>query len=113
MGRVVEPKRVIFYQDEKGNEPFKLWASNLRDDKGYRAIWRRVRRLERGNYGDCEPVGEGVSELRLFVGPGYRVYFCEPETNLVVILCGGTKATQVSDIKAAKFYQKEYKKDAS
>jgi len=69
-------------------------------------------RLEQGNYGDCEPVGEGISELRMFFGPGYRVYFGEDANNIVVLLCGGDKRNQNQDIKDAKAYWKEYLEDA-
>lgn len=84
-------------------------AETLRDQKGRRAILKRVGRLEYGLYGDCEPVGEGVSELRLFIGPGYRVYFGEEADHIIVLLCGGDKSTQDKDIKTAKEYWKEYK----
>ena len=67
-----------------------------------------MRRLERGLYGDCEPVGEGVLELRMFFGPGYRVYFGEDAENIVVLLCGGNKVSQKQDIRAAKKYWKDY-----
>ncbi len=80
----------------------------LRDIMGRKRILVRVARLEQGNYGDCEPVGEGVSELRMFFGPGYRVYFGEDETNIVVLLCGGDKGSQNQDIREAKAYWKEY-----
>jgi putative addiction module killer protein len=60
-------------------------------------------------YGDCEPVGEGVSELRIFLGPGYRVYFGEEGDNIVVLLSGGDKGSQDKDIKAAMDFWKEYK----
>lgn len=65
-------------------------------------------RLTQGNYGDCEPVGEGVSELRMLFGPGYRVYFGEDEHNVVVLLCGGDKGSQDQDIREAKACWKEY-----
>lgn len=109
MGQAVEPKKVIYFQDEKGTEPFTVWLHALRDGVGRRKILDRINRLEQGNYGDCKPVGGGVSELRIDFGPAYRVYFIEPEKNLVVILCGGIKNEQPRDIKTAKFYQKEYK----
>ena len=97
-------------QDENGNEPFTDWLENLRDQKGRRIILRRIGRLEHGLYGDCEPVGEGVSELRLFFGPGYRVYFGEEAGNIVILLTGGDKGSQDKDIKTAKEYWKEHKK---
>ncbi len=70
---------------------------------------KRIGRLEYGLYGDCESVGDGVSELRIFLGPGYRVYFAEEVRHIVVLLCGGDKSTQDKDIKTAKTYWKEYK----
>ncbi|MEC4815537.1 MAG: hypothetical protein SAK29_20015 [Scytonema sp. PMC 1069.18] len=69
---------------------------------------QRLRRLEQGNYGDVAPIGDGLSELRMFFGPGYRVYFGEDAENLVVILCGGDKSTQEQDIEEAKAYWREY-----
>ena len=72
-------------------------------------IQSRLRRLEAGLYGDCELVGGGVFELRLFFGPGYRVYFGKDGDNIVVLLCGGDKSTQQQDIEAAKIYWKECK----
>jgi putative addiction module killer protein len=75
---------------------------------GRKRILARIARLEQGNYGDCESVGEGVSELRLFFGPGYRVYFGEDANSVVVLLCGGDKGSQNQDIKQAKVYWQEY-----
>ena len=67
----------------------------------------RVRRLAFGNYGDVKPVGEGISELRLDFGPGYRVYFIQRGQVLIVLLCGGDKSTQDRDIASAKKLAKE------
>ena len=108
MADIAKPKRVIVYADANGNEPFTDWLYGLRDIMGRKRILARVARLEQGNYGDCEPVGEGVSELRMFFGPGYRVYFGEDENNIVVLLCGGDKGSQNQDIREAKAYWKEY-----
>lgn len=77
------------------------WFAKLRDAKSRAIINARLRRLELGNAGDCEPVGEGVSEMRIHHGPGYRVYFVQRGTEVVVLLAGGTKATQSKDIKEA------------
>jgi len=111
MGQGVNQKQLIIYQDEQGNEPFTDWHNNLRDTQGRRRILTRLRRLEQGNYGDCEPVGEGVSELRMFFGSGYRVCFGEGAEHIIVIICGGDKSTQKKDIKFAKLYWKEYQKN--
>ncbi|HOO82863.1 MAG TPA: type II toxin-antitoxin system RelE/ParE family toxin [Alphaproteobacteria bacterium] len=109
MAQPTEPKTVMVYQDENGKEPFTDWLNGLRDQKGRRAILKRIGRLELGLYGDCEPVGEGVLELRIFLGPGYRVYFGEDGDNIVVLLSGGDKGSQDRDIKTAKEFWKEYK----
>ncbi len=109
MVQATEPKTVIIYQDDKGKELFTEWLDGLRDQRGRRFILRRIGKLEQGLYGDCRPVGEGVSELRIFFGPGYRVYFGEEAGHMVILLCGGEKDSQDRDIQAAKAYWKEYK----
>jgi putative addiction module killer protein len=108
MAGEAKPKRVIIYADDAGKEPFTEWLYALRDIMGRKRILARVTRLEQGNYGDCEPIGDGLSELRMFFGSGYRVYFGEHGGNIVVLLCGGDKATQSKDIQQAKTYWKEY-----
>jgi putative addiction module killer protein len=70
----------------------------------------RLRRLEVGLFGDCEPVGEGVLEMREHVGAGYRVYFGRHGRSIVILLCGGTKRTQSSDVKAAKEFWADLKR---
>lgn len=97
--------------DENGHEPYTEWLNGLKDRKTVERIRVRIRRLESGLYGDCEPVGEGVSELRMFFGPGYRVYFGEDEENIVILLCGGDKDSQQRDIKTAKEHWKEFKEN--
>lgn len=108
MTEPVEQKEIRFYTDEKGNEPFLEWLGKLRDRTGRKRILARLKRLQQGNYGDCEPVGEGVSELRMFFGPGYRTYFGERDNNIIIMLCGGDKNSQTRDIETAKNYWKEY-----
>jgi putative addiction module killer protein len=103
------PKRVIVYSDAQGKEPFTAWLNGLRDRGGRQRILARIARLTHGNYGDCAPVGEGVSALRLFFGPGYRVYFGEHGSTLVVLLCGGDKDSQPRDIRQAQVYWQEYR----
>jgi putative addiction module killer protein len=88
-------------------ETFSSWLKALRDDLARARIAARIRRLAFGNPGDVKPVGEGVSELRIHQGAGYRVYFVQRGTLLIVLLCGGDKATQNKDIATAKRLAKE------
>lgn len=81
---------------------FEAWMAGLRDERAKAKIAQRVARVEMGNFGDAEPVGEGVSELRIHYGPGYRVYLTQVGKAVVVLLCGGDKSTQDRDIKHAK-----------
>lgn len=108
MVKVSTPKRLLVYRNQAGEEPFTQWLDGLRDKEGQKRIRVRLRRVEQGNFGDCEPIGEGLSELSMFFGPGYRVYIGEDEENIVILLCGGDKKSQTGDIAAAKAYWKEY-----
>lgn len=81
---------------------FAEWFADLRDRQAKARIDIRIRRLSLGNAGDVKPVGEGVSELRIPYGPGYRVYFVQKGELLVVLLAGGDKATQDRDIRIAR-----------
>lgn len=82
-------------------EEFRAWLRSLKDRVGAARIAARLDRLAAGNPGDVKPVGQGVSELRIPHGPGYRVYFVQRGTTLIVILCGGDKGSQQRDIKRA------------
>ncbi len=82
-------------------ETFDNWFVALRDKQAIRRIQARIDRAEDGNFGDCEPVGEGVSEMRIHYGPGYRVYFAQRGMEVVILLAGGDKSTQSKDIKTA------------
>ena len=82
-------------------EEFDDWFSGLRDRQAARRIQVRIDRAEDGNFGDCEPVGEGVSEMRIHYGSGYRVYFAQRGMEVVILLAGGDKSTQSKDIKTA------------
>lgn len=108
MCKEIQPKQVTIYANQDGDEPFSQWIEKLRDTRSKRRILQRLRRLEQGNYGDVAPIGDGLSELRMFFGSGYRIYFGEDGENIVVILCGGNKSTQEKDIESAKIYWKEY-----
>src|SRR6266446_7464654 len=83
-------------------EKFALWLAGLSDGRAVARINARIRRLSLGNPGDVKPVGEGISEMRIDYGPGYRVYFVQRGTALAILLAGGDKGTQNRDIEAAR-----------
>ena len=83
-------------------EAFSEWLRNLSDPRARARIAARIDRLALGNPGDVAPVGEGISEMRIHYGPGYRVYFVQRGAAMVILLCGGDKSTQVGDIRTAK-----------
>jgi putative addiction module killer protein len=82
-------------------EAFVKWLDGLRDIKARSRVLVRIERLAAGNPGDVKPVGEGVSELRIDYGPGYRVYFVKRGQAVIVLLAGGDKSTQAEDIRTA------------
>ncbi len=82
-------------------EAFDTWFSGLPNQRAARRIQARIDRAEAGNLGDCAPVGEGVSEMRIHHGPGYRVYFVQRGLEVVVLLGGGDKSSQARDIASA------------
>lgn len=83
------------------SDEFDAWLAALKDKIGRARIALRIRSAEHGNFGDCEPVGEGVSEMRIHFGPGYRVYFTRRGEVLYLLLLGGNKSSQKRDIKRA------------
>ena len=83
------------------SEEFDAWLGGLKDKVGRARIVHRIRSAEHGNFGDCEPVGEGVSEMRIHFGPGYRVYFTRCGEVIYLLLWGGDKSSQKRDIKRA------------
>lgn len=83
-------------------EFFEVWMRTLKDRQAVMAITKRIDRATKGNLGDIAPVGDGVSEMRLFVGQGYRLYFTLRGGRLIILLCGGDKSTQQRDIQKAK-----------
>ncbi len=82
-------------------EQFDVWFDGLADRTGRARIQARIDRAEMSNFGECQPVGEGVSEMRIHFGPGYRVYFAQRGMEVVILLAGGDKGSQSRDIKTA------------
>ena len=99
-----------YYQTARGGQPFAEWLEGLADRQARARIQARLARVAAGNFGDVEPVGQGVSELRIDWGPGYRVYFARVGNVIVLLLCGGDKRAQQRDIKRAKDYFEDYKR---
>jgi len=93
------------------SDEFDAWLAGLRDKVGRARIAQRIRSAEVGNFGDCEPVGEGVSEMRIHVGPGYRLYFMQSGAVLYLLLLGGEKSGQRRDIKSALKMARELKRE--
>ncbi len=87
---------------------FEKWQFKLRDMLAKHRIAARLARIAAGNFGDVKPVGSGVLELRIFYGPGYRVYLTKRRSEVVILLCGGDKSTQQKDIERAKLIALEY-----
>ncbi len=88
-------------------ETFSAWLKQLRDVRARAKIIVRIQRLEEGNAGDVAPVGDGLSEMRIHFGPGYRVYYANRGAELILLLCGGDKSSQQRDIDAAKKLARE------
>ncbi|WP_109514209.1 type II toxin-antitoxin system RelE/ParE family toxin [Pseudomonas ovata] len=93
----------------KQTATFMTWESKLKDQRAKAAIAARIFRLANGLPGDVSPVGQGVSELRIHYGPGYRVYFQQRGTEIVILLCGGDKSSQPKDIETAKRLATEWR----
>ena len=104
------PKELHVYVTEDGREPFNEWLTSLRDIRARAKIRVRLDRVSIGNFGVCHAVGEGVQELRIDYGSGYRLYFGKEGATIVLLLCGGDKSTQIKDIETAKRYWNEYRR---
>ncbi len=105
------PKYLIeIYKDKNNKKPFIEWVESIKDIVIKAKIKNRVRRIELGNFGDCKLIKNGIHELRLHFGPGYRVYFGKTSKIIILLLCGGSKNTQTKDIKKALKYWNDFKK---
>jgi putative addiction module killer protein len=107
-GFVISPKELRTYRRLDGSYPFRDWFTALKDVKGQQIVLTRLDRLCLGNPGVCRHVGDGIWELKIDFGPGYRVYFGYHKETIVILLSGGDKRSQVKDILAAKRYWADY-----
>lgn len=104
------PRRILKYVTESGRCPFDEWLEGLRDKRSQAAIANRLLRVAQGNFGLCRKLDGRIQELKIDLGPGFRVYFAEDGDTLVVLLCGGDKTTQSKDIEKAQSYWVDYLK---
>src|SRR5262249_37190605 len=100
------------YLTESGKDVVGEWLAGLRGASARARVSTRIPRLEAGNFGDCKAVGEGVWEVRIDWGPGYRVYYAVVGTEVVLLLCGGDKRKQATDIRRAADYLRDFKRRA-
>ena len=107
----IRPRRLSKYETENGRCPFDEWLNGLKDKKSQAVITARLNRVIQGNMGLCRNLGDGISELKVDFGPGFRVYFGEDGDTIVVLLCGGDKSTQSRDIEKAKEFWNDYNKE--
>ncbi|MBI4124937.1 MAG: type II toxin-antitoxin system RelE/ParE family toxin [Deltaproteobacteria bacterium] len=103
---VAEEKEVRLFVTKWGSVPFETWLESLKDQRAVEKIEVKIARIRAGNLGDCKPVGKGVFELRIDHGPGYRIYFGQKGSQ-IILLAGGSKKRQNKDIKAAQNYWRE------
>lgn len=99
---------VLHYRTVEGRFPYRDWVESIADKKARAAVLARVDRLAFGAFGDWKAAGEGVFELRVHLGPGYRIYFGRKGKVVVILLCGGDKRSQDSDIRQATRYWNDY-----
>lgn len=108
-----QPRDIEIYQDQNGELSFENWLNQLRDARARLKIKARLARVALGNIGDCNFIDEGVFELRIDYGAGYRIYFGQVGAKVILLLCGGDKSSQDRDIKTAKAYWRDYAKRKS
>lgn len=101
---------VVYYLDDSGEIPFEEWLDGLSDKQAIALVMTRIERLKLGNFGDAKPLRDGVCELRIDYGAGYPLYYSMIGKRLVLLLCGGDKRKQKTDIENAVGYLKDYKK---
>ena len=95
------------------SDGFSKWLNGLRNDRARARIYARIRRLTNGNPGDVKPVGDGISEMRIDYGPGYRVYYKDMGNDMLILLYGGDKSTQQTDIDKAKLVAVQFEEEVT
>jgi putative addiction module killer protein len=105
-----QPRDIRRYVTRDGKIPFAQWLDSLRDIKTKTKIAQRLNQVTLGNLGDYKSVGSGVYELRIDYGSGYRIYFGQIGTTIILLLCGGDKKTQAKDIQIAQSYWQDYRR---
>lgn len=110
--RMESPIEIKVLETDEGKVPFEEWYDSLKDKVTKVRVRRRLDRLELGNFGDTESIGDGIYELRLHFGAGYRVYFTHVGNTVIVLIGGGDKSTQKGDIVKAKVLWRKYKNEA-
>jgi putative addiction module killer protein len=106
-----EPYQIEIYEMADGKVPFDAWFLSLRDEKTKAIVRKRLARIRLGSFGDRKPVGEGVSELKIDFGPGFRIYYAMHEKTVVLLLTAGNKSSQSKDIKRAIEYWREFRSE--
>lgn len=106
---MTQNRTAIYYKEKtSGREPAKEWIESLKDKMGKASIMVRIARAEKGNFGNSRSLGEGVWELKIDFGPGYRVYYALEGNELILLLLGGNKSSQEKDIERAKKYWRSH-----
>ncbi len=103
-----QPQEIVLYEKSDGTRPYEEWLAKLRDRRAIARIDARVTRLQGGNPGDYKSIGAGVYELRIDYGPGYRLYFAFARHHIILLLLGGDKGSQQTDIANAVKYWEDY-----
>lgn len=104
----MEEFSIEIYETTTGKKPFEIWLKELKEIHTRAKILTRLDRLKLGNFGDCKPLQDGVFELRINYGPGFRIYYGKIGKKVVLLLCGGDKGSQERDISKAREFLKDY-----
>lgn len=101
---------ITYYRTENGEKPAKEWLNGLRDTVARTKVHIRLDRAKLGNFGDTRSLGDGVNEIKINFGPGYRIYYAIDGKNIILLLLGGDKSTQAKDITRSKEFWKDHKR---